>query len=146
VRCRSADSRLSCLSKVITSDRRPPVLLPTFLYPAYLYVSTLKTYVVMISFTLAILNLLPFPVLDGGLSFSSILEWAFPDEADETDRRPSLLLASDLYEEVEDGRVNARPAARWRGRVETAVAWGSGGLGVWVLGGIALRIALHGYG
>ena len=133
---------------VITSDRRPPVLLPTSLYPAYLYLSALKNYVVMISFTLATLNLLPFPFLDGGLCFSSFLEWAFPDKADPTgDGSQSLLSTSgDLDEEVEDGLGGDRPTARWRNRVEIGVAWGTGGLGVWVLGGIVLRLALNGYG
>lgn len=106
---------------------------------------TLKTYVIMISFTLAILNLLPFPVLDGGLCLTSFLELAFPDEPSATDQDLSLEYSDRIENEVEEGYVGDRLATRWRSRVQLIVAWGVGGLAMWVLGGLSLRLAIGGY-
>lgn len=127
---------------VLTSQHLPPLFLPPFLYSAFLYLDALKSYVVMISFTLATLNLLPFPILDGGLSLSAFLEWAMPDSPSAGARRSS----SPFEGGGEEGSTGGREAARKRDRFAMGAAWAVGGLGAWVLGGIGLRLVLGGYG
>lgn len=94
----------------------------------------------MISFTLATLNLLPFPILDGGLCFSAALEWKFPNS--DTGER-----AYDSEEREEEGRLARRegPEGRKRRRIERGVVWTVGALGAWVLGGMVLKVALGDY-
>ncbi|KAL7416903.1 peptidase family M50-domain-containing protein, partial [Mrakia frigida] len=131
--------------QVQTSSNLPSSFIPPFLYPLFHHITLFKAYFLLISFTLAVFNLLPLPILDGGLLLACFLEWMIPN-----DRRSSRVVNEDESESdlelleagIGEGRErgSGSRSEKKRKRWERVVHWGVGGLGCWVLGGIFLRL------
>lgn len=116
---------------------------PILLSPLFHHLVLFKAYFLLISLTLAIFNLLPLPILDGGMLLEAFLDWADGEPGDARGEEDEMeLLERSRGEEQEDGERRSA-SGRWK-RWERTVHWGVGGLGVWVLGGVGVRMLVGG--
>lgn len=136
----------SSFSIVRTSSTLPAAIIPSFLYPLLHHISLFNTYFLLISVTLAVFNLLPLPILDGGLLLSSFLEWLIAEDgSSRTLNQDEEAFELELLEAgaEEDREIGPRSRSigkrrRWERRVHLGV----GGLGCWALGGVMMRMLI----
>lgn len=140
----------SSISLVRTSTSVP--ILPTVFYPFILSAKLFTSYLLIISITLAVFNLLPLPILDGGLLLSSLLEIVLGAGSVERQERGDEEEVWALVEEDRGREEGMRGTTRGRDgndrrrtrrTIERAIHWGVGGLGAWVLGGVFVRLLVQ---